>query len=329
MSRIVATAPGRAGIVGNPTDGYGGTVISCSVGRRARTEIEAADALLVTISGQTRRFDGKREEFVLADDYFDCLRAVISYLRLYDLRAKIDVTTTVPMQAGLAGSTALLVSLVSALQTFLGNDVRGHHLAEMVRQIEINYLKIQCGYQDQYMAVFGGLNYMDFREKEFYRSLDREVYATVEPLHPYVTDLPFLVVHTGKRRVSGAILKPIRDRWTDGDPAVVRGYDRIAHLARRGKRAILAGDWRMLGTLMNDNHRIQQELGASGQENDRVINAALAGGALGAKLAGAGGGGTIIALAPDPDPVLAKIRECGDLEVLEIQPSPGVQVSRE
>ena len=326
---VVATAPGRAGILGNPTDGYGGSVVSCSVAYRARVEIEEAADLCVTIGDQTTVFTDDRLDFVLKDDLFDCVRAVLTYLKRHDLEARITISTEIPVQAGLAGSTAVLAALVSGLHAFLGKDIGAdHYLAEVIRQIEINYLKIQCGYQDQYMTVFGGLNYMDFREKEYYRQLHREIYATIEPLADHVKDLPFLLVHTGVKRVSGQILRPIRDRWEDGEPAVVRGYERIAHLARVGKRALLSGDWRAMGRLMNENHRIQQELGASGPDNDRVIAAALAGGALGAKLAGAGGGGTIIALAPDPEPVLARIRELGDLDVLALEPGPGVQVTR-
>jgi mevalonate kinase len=57
----------------------------------------------------------------------------------------------------------------------------------------------------------------------------------------------------------------------------------------------------MLGRLMNENHAIQRDLGGSGESNEELVAAALNAGALGAKLAGAGDGGTIIALWPWPD----------------------------
>ncbi|MFH0964621.1 MAG: hypothetical protein V2A58_11505 [Planctomycetota bacterium] len=329
MGRVIASAPGRAGIIGNPTDGYGGTVISSSLAQRARVVIEPGKGLTATIAGRTMEFGKERRAFALADDPFDCLRAIVTHQALYDLDARIEVTTEIPVQAGLAGSTAVMVSLLAGIRAFLGKEIGGHYLAELAREIELHYLKVQCGYQDQYMAVFGGLNYMDFREKENYLELRDEVFATVEPLADRVRELPFLVVHTGVKRVSGQVLKPVRDRWLEGDPVVRRGYERAAHLARVGKRALLEGNWRVLGQLMNENHRIQQEIGASGPENDRVIEAALAGGALGAKLSGAGGGGTIIALATDPEPVLAKIREIGELQVLKLSPGAGVEVRRE
>ena len=74
-----------------------------------------------------------------------------------------------------------------------------------------------------------------------------------------------------------------------------------AELARLGKSALMNSDWQRLGELMNDNHRIQCELAGHGESNERLISAALDAGALGAKLAGAGEGGTIIVFYPRED----------------------------
>ena len=322
--RIEATAPGRCGIVGNPTDGYGGCVISCSLKQRARVTLAApAGELSVTVAGETAVFRD-RADFQLRQDYFDCVRAVLTYLRRFDLKFHADVSTEIPVNAGLAGSTAVLVCVLAAVLKLLGREYHRHYLAEMLRTIELNYLKIQCGYQDQYMTVFGGLNYMDFRGKELYRELEGELYATVEPLEGSVRELPFVVVHTGVKRVSGEILRPIRERWEEGDHEVREGYERIARLARRGKRALIDGDWPTFARLMNENHRIQCSLGASGPENDRLIGVAMRSGALAAKLAGAGGGGTILALTFDPGRTIAALKAEGAADCLHPVPSPGV-----
>lgn len=148
------------------------------------------------------------------------------------------------------------------------------------------------------MATFGGLNYMDFRGKQFYRSAEAELFATVERLDAHVPELPFVLALTGVQHSSGAVHQPLRERWLEGETAVVNGYKRIAELARLGKKALLLKDWPTLGQLMNENHAIQRDLGGSGAANERLIAAALGAGALGAKLAGAGNGGTIIVLWP-------------------------------
>lgn len=322
---IRASAPGRAGIVGNPTDGYGGSVISCSLAERAAVTLTPSDAFEAAVAGQTAVFRS-RDDWRLKGDYFDFIRAVVTYFHAERLTVRVEAATDIPVQAGLAGSTALLASLVAAVQHSLGVPLRRHLFAETIRTIELNFLKIQCGYQDQYMTTFGGLNYMDFRDKEYYRSLDEEVFATVEPLADLVADLPFIVVHTGVKRTSGHILKPIRERWMEGDLAVIRGYERIARLCRRAKRALLSGDWEALAAVMNENHRIQQQLGASGEENERLIEIARREGALAAKLAGAGGGGTIIALTLEPERTIAALTAAGAATILTLKPSPGVTV---
>ena len=94
-----------------------------------------------------------------------------------------------------------------------------------------------------------------------------------------------------------------------------------------GKRALLDRDWAHLGELMVENHEISQDLGGSGPENDRLIDAALDAGAYGAKLAGAGHGGTIIALTTEPDRTVDALLEAGATRILIPQPSPGVTVT--
>ena len=101
-------------------------------------------------------------------------------------------------------------------------------------------------------------------------------------------------------------------------------YEEIGRLAREGKKALLLGDWPRLGWLMNRNHAIQRDLGGSGEANEKLIAVALAHGALGAKLAGAGDGGTIIALHPEPAAMIAALRAAGSELIFYPQPAPGV-----
>jgi galactokinase/mevalonate kinase-like predicted kinase len=327
---FLCTAPGRAGILGNPTDMYGGTVISCSTVERAAVLVEPADRMTFEVAG--RRFTVRSPgDLALDGSYFDVAKAVVDFLDIPDLRCRVRWACDVPFAAGLSSSSAMIVALMNGLLAFLGRT--SHHrfqLAEMARHVDLHYMGILCGYQDSYMCTFGGLNYMDFREKEFYRSIGEEPYGAIEPLTPYVRNLPFVLAHTGVRRISGTVHKPIRERWLEGDPDVRQGYLRIAHLARVGKRALLAEDWDLLADLMTENHEIQRDFGGSGQENERLIEAALEGGALAAKLAGAGGGGTIIALCPDLERrrrTLSALKRAGASRILFPQPCEGVAVT--
>jgi len=322
---IVCSAPGRAGIIGNPTDMYGGSVISCSIKERVWVQIEDAPELELETLGQ-RNVIRNGDDLELRGDYFDVVRAILTYLGAPDLRCRIRYTSDIPFKAGVAGSTALTVALVCGIMKYQGITHHPYRLAEVARYIELNHLKVVCGYQDAYMCTFGGLNYMDFRDKQFYREAEAELYATVEPLTAYVPELPFVLAHTGVQHSSGAVHKPIRERWLEGDREVIEAYEEIGRLAREGKKALLQQDWRRLGILMNKNHAIQRDLGGSGESNERFIRVALEHGALGAKLAGAGDGGTIIALNPQPEEMIEALREAGAERIFFLHPGPGVQV---
>jgi len=125
--------------------------------------------------------------------------------------------------------------------------------------------------------------------------------------------------------------KPLRERWLEGDPEVRAGYDRISELARIGKKALLLEDWDTLGRAMNENHAIQRSLGGSGETNEALIAAALAAGAPGAKLAGAGDGGTIIILWPGEDisALEAAMVAAGATATYALAIAPGVTVEHD
>ncbi len=327
---VICSAPGRAGIVGNPTDMYGGAVLSCSVGMRARVTITASPELFLETSGQECRIKGW-EDLHPQGDRFDLARAVLDYLHLPAPTCRIQYESEIPLRSGMAGSTALVVALLAALSAWRGERTNPYRLAERARYVELNYLKVVCGYQDAYMCTFGGLSYMDFRGKQFYRQAEAELFATIEPLASHVSQLPFVLGFTGVQHASSAVHKPIRERWLEGEPAVVEGYKRITEIARMGKKALILQDWVQLGRLMNENHAIQRDLGGSGEINEQLISAALGAGALGAKLAGAGDGGTIIALWPRPD--LTKLEdalvEAGTCAVYRLSVSSGVMIEKD
>lgn len=188
-----------------------------------------------------------------------------------------------------------------------------------------------CGFQDQYMAVFGGLNYMDFRDKGSHLPMDAQPYATIEPLIELVPQpLPFVLAHTGVKHHSGAAHKPVRQRWLDNDPEVREAYDLfVPKLARNGKAALMAGDWETIAQLMNQNQEVQFRLGASGAAVDKLVAVALANGALGAKLAGAGQGGTVLCLTFEPERTIAALKDAGAGRIIHPMPSEGLTVTEE
>ena len=330
---IQASAPGRCGLIGNPTDMYGGTVISCSTRERARCSLSYdVDSLMITVSGQTQALETLDDLVLRPGDYLNVARAALSALEIDPAATTpfhLSAQTEVPMQAGLAGSTAILACITGALLAHLGLTLSPYEAAELVRKIEYDVLGIVCGFQDHYMAVFGGLNCLDFRGKDSAQIQDSETpFGSVESLSPYIDNLPLVLAHTGVRHHSGSVHTSPRERWLRGDREVVDGYTEIGTLARRGKRALLSGDWDTLATLMNRNHAIVRDLGGSGDANEKLISAALTGGASGAKLAGAGGGGTILALTHDRARTVAALKAAGAEAILFPEPMRGLTIER-
>ena len=336
---ISYSAPGRCGIVGNPSDMYGGSVISCSTRERAVVSISDAPIMEIAVGDAVRTI---RVPADLRQDggMFDAVLAALEYFEIGMIPVRISVHSDIPIRAGLSGSTAVMTALVAALIEWMAESgfAKGEKaakcrrvlastylLAETVRKIELYFLKIICGYQDAYMCVFGSLRFLDFAGKEHYLSLEREPLGTVEDLATVAPKLPLLLIHTGVQRVSGSVHKPVRDRWLDGDPAVTTGMLRLAHIARMAKRAVISGDWDLLAEAMTENHEIIRGLGSSSEVNERMIRTALDAGALAAKLAGAGKGGTLIALHPEPVKLARAFEGEKNARVLYPEPSEGVR----
>jgi galactokinase/mevalonate kinase-like predicted kinase len=328
--RLAVSAPGRAGILGNPTDQYGGSQISCSVNLRARVTLAEAPALVLAAAHQECPVASPRA-LELQGDLFDLARAVLAEVGPLRPPCRIEWTSEIPLQGGLAGSTALLAALLKACLVWQRRDLGPHALAELARRIEATRLGVVCGFGDQYMAVFGGLRYLDFRGKAHGEVFDPPRYATVEALDALVPALPFALGVTGVQHRSGSVHRPIRERWLAGDPEVVGGYARMGELARAGKVALLTGDLLRFGALMNENHDIQRSFGGSGASNETLIAAALAAGALGAKLAGAGDGGTVIALWPEADvtPLERALCAAGAVATPKLLPVAGMWIEED
>jgi len=324
--RLVVTAPARANLIGNPSDLYGGAVLGCAVPCRARVEIGAAERLEIATDGAVLVI-ASPGDLRLQGDRFDIARAALAAQPALP-QAHIAYDSEIPFGSGLAGSTALLAALLRALAAWRGESPSPYELAERSRQTERELLGVECGWVDHYLCSFGGLRYVDLRAKDGAKAVPGEPFATVEDLAPHVTQLPFVLAFTGVSHHSGSVHAPIRARWQRGEREVVRAYERVAAIAREGKTAVLRADWWRFGALMNENHAIQRSLGGSGDSNERLIAAALGAGAQGAKLAGAGGGGTIVALWTHREvaPLESALRAAGATAFYRPEPVCGVRL---
>ena len=229
---------------------------------------------------------------------------------------RISAWTDVPRQSGLGGSTLFILMTLGGLRALYNLDSRLHNdytLSELTQRVEAKELGITCGFADRYVPLFGGIAYLDYRGKLHQYNIHQEPYATYERLDPWVDGLSLVAVSSGIQHNSGDVHGQMRprylkehDAWTGSGgevPPMVRFMTSAWDTAWRGKIALLQEDWQTFGHLMNQNHHWVNEMmnycgfeDGAGWANNLLIDIALKNGALGAKLTGAGSGGSVFAL---------------------------------
>ena len=163
-SALRVSAPARANLIGNPSDLYGGVILSCSVPLRASVALEPAEVMELRTRGEAFRIEGSAD-LALRGDAFDIARAVLQSLGETP-PCRLEYETEIPLRSGLGGSSALMLSLLRALLAWVGEAIHPYDLVKRARAVEREILGVECGWVDFYMGVFGGLQYLDFRGLE-------------------------------------------------------------------------------------------------------------------------------------------------------------------
>jgi D-glycero-alpha-D-manno-heptose-7-phosphate kinase len=216
---------------------------------------------------------------------------------------KIVVTSVsdVPAGTGLGSSASFTTALLAALYRYRGISVGKAELAAAAASIEIDHLKLPVGSQDQYVAALGGLLAMEF-------GANRTVVA--RPLSiPAATlarlERELLLFYTGFSRPAAAVLADQDNRTRRAETAMLDNLHAVKALAFRSQDALLGGDCKGFGRLMDEHWQIkrQRSHGISNPAIDGWYRLARDSGATGGKLIGAGSGGFLMLHAPEPDTV--------------------------
>ena len=299
---IVSKTPLRMSFVGGGSDlpafyrEEAGAVVSTSIDKHMYIAID-------------RKFDGRirvsysRTEEVDAPTQVEH-PLVREALKLTGIEGGIEIASMadIPSQgSGLGSSSTYTVGLLHALHAYRHRYVSKETLARQACEIEIERCGEPIGKQDQYAAAFGGLNLIRFQPDESV-AVDPLIVA---PATLAAFEASILVFYTGRTRSASEVLA--RQSAALAAPDCRQLLRRMAALAFDFKRELESGSLDALGEILNENWRLKSQLaaGITDPQIDAWYATALAHGARGGKLLGAGAGGFLMFVAPpDRHPVL-------------------------
>lgn len=319
---LIARAPLRISFCGGGTDlpayyeRYGGMVVSTTIDKYVYVHTlrnGSGDAQITSADYQTfyRHNNGKPMGW---DGELALPRAVLHEFGVTS-GAAVFVASEVPPGTGLGSSSAVAVALVNSVAGFMGRQLSRQEIAETACFVEIEKLGAPIGKQDQFAAAFGGLNAITF-DKEGVR---------VEPLAIAPPTLALLqkrlmLFFTGSARNSKDILQHQQRSTAQGEAQTSQGLHRIKEAAQECRHCLEAGDLDGIGLLLDKTWR-EKRLLASGISNariDEMYEVALANGAIGGKITGAGGGGFLLVYCHEErQPEVAKALEVFGLKAMD------------
>jgi glucuronokinase len=293
----------RAGLLGNPSDGYHGKTISISVRDYwAEVVLYEWDAVEIVLADDDRaKFETVHDlaRDVRLHGYYGGIRLIKATIKrfvehcvsrgvaLHDRKFSIRYQTTIPRQVGLAGSSAIIVATLRCLMEFYDVQLPIEAQPTFVLLVEQEELGITVGLQDRVIQVYEGLVYMDFDPRcerivdglrtYHYERLDAALLPPVYVAHHETLGEPTEIFHNN-----------IRERFNRGDEQVVGAMRAFADLAAQGRDALLAGDAERLASLMNTNFDTRRGIYRLPQWQIDMVETARAAGAS-AKFAGSGG----------------------------------------
>lgn len=301
----------RAGLVGNPSDGYGGRTISMSVRNFCAEAVlyEWEDLELVPSSEDQSRF--RTLEALVHDvhlhGYYGGIRLVKATIKKFwdycqqqglPLKAgnfSIRYQTNIPRQVGLAGSSAIIVATLRGLARWYGVHIPLRVQPSLALAVETDELNIAAGPQDRVIQVYEGLVYMDFTPEQMedfhgYRC------GAYESLDPCLLPPMYLAYSDTQAEPTEVVHGELRSRWLQRDPKVLHAMQELAELARQGREALLARDHRQFGEIMNRNFDIRSTICDINPSHRQMVETARRAGGT-AKFAGSGG--AIVGSYPD------------------------------
>lgn len=303
MLLVRKRAYARAGLMGNPSDGYHGKTISLIV-RNFWAEVvlyEWDEIDIVYTDQDQHRFRSIQDlvKNVQLHGYYGGVRLIkatikkfVEYClreghRLHERPFSIRSSSTIPRQVGLAGSSAIIVATLRCLCEFYGVDIPREVQPSLALSVETEELGIAAGLQDRVIQVFEGLVYMDFAPEKMHR-LHGLSCGTYEVLDPSLLPPVYIAFSPTVSEPTEVFHNDIRARFNRGEPDVVHAMKKFASLAAQAREALLSHDVVRFAQLTDENFDTRRSIYRLPSGQIEMVERARSTGAS-AKFAGSGG----------------------------------------
>lgn len=319
----------RAGLLGNPSDGYFGKTLSFAMANyRAR--------VLVYPSGRLEIRPSKADlpVFENLDDlyrttrwrgYYGGIRIIqalvvrlVDYchargIELEDRNFTLEYESNIPQRLGLGGSSAIITASLRALCQYYSLEIPLPVQANLVLETETRELNVPAGLQDRVVQAYQGLVYMDFSRQ----LLESRGYGEYERLDPGLLPNVYVACRTSLSEGTEVFHSNLRERWRRGDQEVVEAMTTWAGYAEEGRACLLRRDYQRLGELINANFDLRSRIYQIDKGNLEMVHTARRAGATSNF---AGSGGAIVGTYADED-MFARLTEAmKPLGVIVIKP---------
>ncbi len=298
----------RAGLLGNPSDGYFGKTISCVVRNfRARVLLYPSARLEIKPSAiDTPVFPSLKalREATRWRGYYGGVRIIWALLvrfaqfceeqgiDLPDRNFTVEYESSIPQRLGLGGSSAIITATLRALMDHYRLDIPKPIQANLILEAETRELGVGAGLQDRVVQVYENLVYMDFSRD----LMQARGYGEYEVLDPGLLPPLYLAYRTTLSEGSEVVHNDLRHRYEMGEPAVLEAIEHWASFAEEGRKAILGRDEKRLSELMDANYDLRSRTIRISEGNREMVAAARG---LGVCANFAGSGGAIVGCCSD------------------------------
>jgi len=290
----------RAGLVGNPSDGYFGKTISFTFSNFCAEVVlyETPELEILPSEKDQSRFTSITDLFkdVKLHGYYGGIRLLKATVKKFydyckenqiELHKKnftIRYESNIPHGVGLAGSSAIITACLRALMAFYGVSIAKYIQANLVLSAETDELHITAGLQDRVIQVYEGLVYMDFTKE----IMVKQGYGNYEPLDIELLPKLYIAYHHDLSEPTEKFHNNIRERFQQGDRNVTSAMRYWAGLANKAKRCLINNQTNKISDLLNANFDRRRKIYRLSAENIQMVETARSTG-VSAKFTGSGG----------------------------------------